>query len=147
MRRALEMNEDQAFEVFKSVRWGCGKEVACPMCGVVREHYFIAIRKQWRSKDCKHTFSVMSGTIFAFHKLSLKMHLTAIAIYTNAVKGISALQMGRDLDVQYKTAFVLTHKIRESLIEQRDALPLSGEIHMDGAAIFARPKKRRLDSA
>lgn len=49
------------------------------------------------------------------------MHLAAIAIYTNAVKGISTLQMGRDLAVQYKTAFALTHKIRESMMEQRDA--------------------------
>lgn len=123
VRRVFEMNEEQAFKVFKKVRWGDGKEVTCPMCGVIREHYFIATRKQWRCKDCKHTFSVTSGTIFAFHKLSLKMYLAAIAIYTNAVKGISALQMGRDLDVQYKTAFVLTHKIRESLMAQRDESP------------------------
>jgi len=63
------------------------------------------------------------------------------------VKGISALQMGRDLDVQYKTAFVLTHKIRESLIEQRDAEPLSGEIHMDGAYVngHVRPKNKKED--
>ncbi len=102
VRRVFEMNEEQAFKVFKKVRWGDGKEVTCPMCGVINEHYFIATRRQWRCKDCKHTFSVTSGTIFAFHKLSLKMYLAAIAIYTNAVKGISALQMGRDLDVQYK---------------------------------------------
>jgi transposase-like protein len=114
---------------------------------MVREHYFIATRKQWRCKDCKHTFSVTSGTIFAFHKLSLKMYLAAIAIYTNAVKGISALQMGRDLDVQYKTAFVLTHKIRESLMAQRDESPLSGEIHMDGAYVngHVRPANKKED--
>ena len=147
VRRVFEMNDDQAFKVFKKVRWGSGKEVTCPMCGVVREHYFIATRKQWRCKDCKHTFSVTSGTIFAFHKLSLKMHLAAIAIYTNAVKGISALQMGRDLDVQYKTAFVLTHKIRESLMAQRDASPLAGEIHMDGAYVngHIRPANKKED--
>jgi hypothetical protein len=36
--------------------------------------------------------------------------------YTNEVKGQSALQLGWDLDVQYKTAFVLMHKMRESLM-------------------------------
>jgi len=147
VRRVFEMNEEQAFKVFKKVRWGDSKEIACPVCGVLNEHYFIATRKQWRCKDCKHTFSVTSGTIFAFHKLPLKMYLAAIAIYTNAVKGISALQMGRDLDVQYKTAFVLTHKIRESLMEQRDESPLAGEIHMDGAYVngHVRPANKKED--
>lgn len=80
-------------------------------------HYFIRGRKQWRCKCCGHTFSVTSGTIFAFHKLPLKIYLAAIAIYSNAVKGLSALQLGRDLGVQYKTAFVLAHKIRESTVQ------------------------------
>lgn len=65
-----------------------------------------------------HTFSVTSGTISLSITLKpLKIYLVAIAIYANAVKGLSALQLGRDLGVQYKTAFVLAHKIRESLIE------------------------------
>jgi hypothetical protein len=38
----------------------------------------------------------------------------AIAIFANAAKGLSALQLGRDLDVSYKTAFVLAHKLREA---------------------------------
>ena len=43
---------------------------------------------------------VTSGTIFNNRKLPLSTYLAAIAIYTNAVKGISALQLSRDLDVQ-----------------------------------------------
>ncbi|MBB6054470.1 hypothetical protein HNR75_000335 [Tolumonas osonensis] len=43
----------------------------------------------------------------------MKVYLAAIAIYCNAVKGLSALQLARDLDVQNKTAFALAHKIRE----------------------------------
>ena len=39
----------------------------------------------------------------------------AIAIFANAAKGITALQLGRDLDVSYKTAFVLAHKLREAM--------------------------------
>ena len=79
----------------------------------VAKHYFIKIRRQWRCRDCNHTFSVTSGTIFDSHKLPLKVYLAAIAIYCNAVKGLSALQLARDLDVQNKTAFALAHKIRE----------------------------------
>jgi len=141
------LTDDQAFQLFKEVRWGEGDEVACPDCGTIRKHYFIRTRKQWRCKDCFHTFSVTSGTIFAFHKLPLRVYLSAIAIYSNAVKGISALQLGRDLGVQYKTAFVMAHKIRESLLEQRDDRQLSGEIHMDGAYVngHIRPKNKKED--
>lgn len=147
IKRLFGMSEGQAFDLFRELRWGKGEEVTCPCCGSVARHYFISTRKQWRCKDCKHTFSVTSGTIFAFHKLPLKTYLIAIAIFTNAVKGISALQLSRDLDIQYKTAFVLAHKIRESLLEQRDASALSGEIHMDGAYVngHIRPKNKKVD--
>ncbi|MDI1279457.1 IS1595 family transposase [Methylobacter sp.] len=145
--KVMELADDQAFQLFKDVRWGEGSEVACPDCATVGNHYFSRTRKQWRCEDCIHTFSVTSGTIFAFHKLPLKVYLGAIAIYSNAVKGISSLQLARDLGVQYKTAFVLSHKIRESLMEQRDDRQLSGEIHMDGAYVngYIRPQNKKED--
>lgn len=147
VRHVMEMTEGEAFEVFRELRWGKGEETTCPCCGAVAKHYFLATRRQWRCRDCNHTFSVTSGTIFAFHKLPLKVYLAAIAQYANAVKGLSALQLARDLGVQYKTAFVLAHKIRESLIEQRDEAPLTGEIHLDGAYVngHVRPNNRKVD--
>jgi len=147
VRKVLELSDNEAFSMFREVRWGKGKEVVCPVCGVIGKHYFKPTRKQWQCKDCNHTFSVTSGTIFAFHKLPLRVYLAAIAIYANAVKGISALQLARDLGVQYKTAFVLAHKIRESLMEQRGFGKLDGEIHMDGAYVngHIRPKNKKDD--
>ena len=142
----MQITHEQAFLLFKEMRWGKAHPI-CPHCDTQDHHYFIRGRRQWRCKCCNHTFSVTSGTIFAFHKLPLKIYLVAIAIYANAVKGLSALQLGRDLGVQYKTAFVLAHKIRESLIEQRDDESLSGEVHMDGAYVngHIRPKNRKED--
>ena len=134
--------------MFKEIRWGTTNEQTCPSCGVVDKHYYIGPRKQWRCKACNHTFSVTSGTIFAHHKLPLKVYLAAIALFTNAVKGLSALQLGRDLGVQYKTAFILAHKIRQSLIDQRDdSIKLEGEIHIDGAYVNGRvrPKNKKSD--
>jgi len=128
MREVFAMSDDQAFEAFREVRWGGDGEPECPACGVVAGHWFLPSRRQWRCRDCGHTFSVTSGTIFAHHKLPLQVYLGAIAIYTNAVKGLSALQLSRDLDVQYKTAFVLMHKLRQSLMDQRDETPLAGEV-------------------
>lgn len=44
----------------------------------------------------------------------------AIALFVNEVKGMSALKLSRELDIQYKTAFVLLHKFRDALLETRD---------------------------
>ena len=145
--QVARMSDQEAFEVFKELRWGAGDAVACPCCGVVGTHPFRRDRRQWRCRDCGHTFSVTAGTIFANHKLPLKTYLAAIAIYSNAAKGLSALQLSRDLDVQYKTAFVLMHKMRESLMEHRDDSALAGEVHMDGAYVngYIRPKNKKAD--
>jgi transposase-like protein len=143
--KVMQMSDADAFTVFKELRWGTADAVSCPCCGAIRKHAFRSDRRQWRCLDCGHTFSVTSGTIFANHKLGLKTYLAAIALFANAVKGISALQLSRDLDVQYKTAFVLAHKIRESLMEHRDESALKGEIHMDGAYVngYIRPKNKK----
>ena len=68
--------------------------------------YTYATRKLFKCKACNHQFSVTSGTIFASRKLSIRDYLLAIAIFVNGAKGHSALQLSRDLDCQYKTAFV-----------------------------------------
>ena len=143
LMKLFNMSETEAFEAFKTVRWSdTDGEPVCPSCGTCHEPYFISTRRQFRCKHCNHTFSVTSGTIFANHKKSLKVYLIAIAIFTNAVKSISALQFSRDLDVQYKTAWVLSHKIRESLMLNQDEEKLSGVCEVDGVYVgnYIRPE-------
>ncbi len=52
--------------------------------------------------------------------------------FTNGAKGYSALHMSRDLDVQYKTAFILLHKIREAMSAEDDGVKVSGEVEVNG---------------
>jgi hypothetical protein len=82
-----------------------------------------------------HQFSVTSGTIFASRKLPVRDYLAAICIFVNAVKGVSALQLGRDLDIQYKSAFVLCHKLREAVGSIQNQGELSGVVEIDGAYV------------
>lgn len=79
--KVIQMTKEQAFIAFKEIRWGAGEQVTCPHCQVTEKHYFIRGRQQWRCQSCNHTFSVTSGTIFAFHKLPLKVYLAAIVRY------------------------------------------------------------------
>lgn len=133
LAKVMRMTEDQAFEAFKAVRWSDnGGEPYCGKCGCAEIYHFNA-RRIFKCKGCLSQFSVTSGTIFASRKMDLRDILAAIAIFTNGAKGHSALQLSRDLDCQYKTAFVLVHKIREALAgEQIDARP-NGIVEVDGA--------------
>ncbi|MGX2975679.1 IS1595 family transposase [Ursidibacter arcticus] len=140
--KIARLSDDEAFGLLCELRWGSKEVVVCPKCGVQHKAYFISTRKQWRCKHCKHTFSITSGTIFANHKLPIQTYLFAIALFVNAVKGISACQLSRDLNVQYKTDFALSHKIRESLMVQRELFPLSGEIHIDGTYVHSAPRPK-----
>ncbi len=74
-----------------------------------------------------------SGTIFASRKLSLRDYLMAIALFVNSAKGHSALQLSRDLNVQYKTAYVLSHKLREALGADLEERQVDGVVEIDGA--------------
>ncbi len=139
----MRLSDDQAFELFKQARWSkTGGNAVCPRCDH-NAHYWLQTRKQWRCKNCNHSFSVTSGTIFSNHKMPLRNYLAAIALYSNTAKGLSALQLSRDLDCQYKTAFVLAHKLRESLVNANRGT-LSGEVEMDGCYVnkHVRPKNR-----
>ena len=91
---------------------------------------------RYRCKACRKDFSVTSGTLFAHHKLPLRSYLATIAIFCNEVKGKCALALSRDLDVQYKTAFVLAHKLREAMASELKGMHVGGDgetVEVDGA--------------
>jgi len=116
----------------------------CPRCGCA-DVYAFASSPRFKCKACGHKFSVTSGTIFASRKMSLRDILSAIAIFMNGAKGHSALQLSRDLDCQYKTAFVLSHKLREALAAEQAASSLSGSVEVDGAYFggYVKPANRK----
>lgn len=127
------LSEAEARNVFRAIRWADNDgEPYCPKCGCTVV-YGYKNRPLWKCKACRYQFSVTSGTIFAHHKLPLRDYLLAIAIFCNGAKGHSALQLSRDLDVQYKTAFVLAHKLRECLASESAGATAAGEVEIDGA--------------
>lgn len=153
LAQVLRLTDEEAYAQFKATRFASnGGEAFCPKCGSL-DLYSLPRRKMWRCKSCPCQFSVTSGTIFASRKLSIRDILAAIAIFTNGAKGVSALQLSRDLDVQYKTAFVMAHKLREALQAQDKGAKVSGHVEIDGmyvggyvkpANIKALRKDRRL---
>ena len=127
LMQIMRLSDEQAFDMFKEARWGKGP-VACPCCGGV-EHYWLKNRSQWRCKhkECGKQFSITSGTIFHSAKMPLRVYLAAIALYSNCAKGMSALQMSRDLDVQYKTSIFLRLRLSQLLRLSTNSLLIASE--------------------
>lgn len=151
LKAILRMTDDQAHEAFQAIRWANNAgHPFCPRCGCV-EVYTYAARRIWkcRDKDCAHQFSVTSGTVFSNRKLPIQDYLAAIAIFVSAVKGVSALQLGRDLDVSYKTAYVLAMKLRETMAADQTGGELKGVVEIDGCYFNnkKKPANRKADRA
>lgn len=132
----MRMSDEEAFEQFKAIRWAANNgDPICPKCGCVAVYTFNT-RKIFKCKACEAQFSVTSGMIFASRKLKIRDYLAAIALFVNGAKGISACQLSRDLDVQYKTAFVLAHKLREAMAADQNEAVVGGPgkiVEVDGA--------------
>lgn len=135
----FRMSDDKAESLFRKVRWpDTNGEPVCPSCGGIDAYDCRRPSKapRWRCRACKKDFSITSGTLFASHKLPLRMYLAAIAIFCNEVKGKSMLALSRDLGLSYKAAFVLAHKLRESMAEDMKGRVIGDdrpEAEVDGA--------------
>lgn len=134
LRKIYKGSEDVAYDVFCQMRWPeTNGEAVCPRCGGA-DAYKITTRRKFKCKACHHQFSVTSGTIFASRKMDFVDLLAAICIIVNASKGVSMVQLSRDLDCQYKTAFVLAHKLREAMADEvHTGEILEGHVEIDGA--------------
>lgn len=139
--------EDAAYDRFRRLRWPeTDGAPVCPSCGCI-DIYDLTTRRRFKCAACHRQFSVTSGTIFASRKLSFVDLLGAICLFVNASKGLSAVHLSRDLDVQHKTAFALMHKLREAMVAETRDLRLDGEIEVDGATFggHVRPANLRED--
>lgn len=147
LRSVYTMGEDAAYALFCSLRWQETEgEPVCSRCGGVAP-YGIPSRRKFQCKACGYQFSVTSGTMFAGHKMTFTDLLAAIVLFVNGAKGVSALQISRDLDCQYKTAYVLCQKLREAMALEDAGQRLDGVVEVDGAYFggYVKPANRKAD--
>ena len=138
------MSDEEAAEAFRLIRWSDTQgEPVCPRCGCL-DVYRYKTRKVFRCKGCSHQYTITSGTIFASRKMPVRDYLLAIAIFVNGAKGHSALQLSRDLDCQYKSAYVLAMKLREAVAAGTDTQQASGQVEIDGGCFGGYVKPANL---
>ncbi len=114
-------------------RWGVDRQPVCPHCGC--EHIYTTNRGyKCANKECHKKFTVISGTIFENTKIGLRTWFAAMYLCTAHKKGISSLQLSRDLHLTQKTAWFVLHRIREMLNDNAPEL-LDGTIEVDEAYV------------
>jgi len=119
-------DEAKAFEYLESVLWPEGP--ICPHCGSMSgKHYDLRKTRMGLRKcsDCRKQFTVKVGTVFESAHIPLNKMLQAVHLLCSSKKGISAHQLHRILEVQYKTAWFLAHRIREAM-RSGDLAPMGG---------------------
>jgi len=123
-------SEEAAFGHLERVIWSDG--ATCPHCGgvdritKVKANPAKRIREGlWRCGDCKKQFTVKIGTVFEHMRLPLHKALQAVYLMTSSKKGVSAHQLHRTLEITYKSAWFLAHRIREAMASG-DLTPFGG---------------------
>ena len=113
-------DEAAAFEHVESLLWPHGP--VCPHCGGVDRITKVKANPEkrireglWRCGDCKKQFTVKVGTVFEASKVPLFKWLQAVTLMVSSKKGISSHQLHRVLGITYKSAWFLTHRIRECM--------------------------------
>lgn len=146
----LFSDEERARKFIESRRWSNGR--FCPRCGCDKSYVLTAkkeskspVRKGvYKCKDCRKQFTVRIGTIFEESKLPLRKWLCAIHLFVTAKKGVSAKQLERQIGVTYKTAWFLSHRLREAMKQKPLADLLGGKgkkVEADETYVGEKPRR------
>src|SRR6266446_1845469 len=126
--RARFGDDDQCARYLARERWPNG--FLCPRCGG-RSRGYMASRRVEECADCGYQCSVTAGTIFHKTRVPLTGWFWAIYRMGQDKKGISALQLSKEIGVSYPTAWLLQHKIRKAMADRDQRYQLSGLIEVD----------------
>lgn len=126
-------DEEKAHEFVESLIWPEG--TVCPHCGNTEKAYKLKGKSTrvglWKCGACRKQFTVKVDTVFERSHIPLRKWLMAIYLMCSSKKGISANQLMRSLDISYKSAWFLCHRVREMMKQE----PLASKLGMDGGIV------------
>lgn len=123
-------SESACRQALFKLRWPNGFK--CPECDH-HSHCKLKTRKLIQCNRCHHQASLIAGTIFANTKLPLTTWFLAIYLLTQSKTGLSAMALARHLGVSYNTAWLVKHKLMQTMRERDDSKPLDGLVQIDDA--------------
>lgn len=142
--------EERCIKHLERIRWPEGLICIKPECGSKRIMTFDAkgktgkVRHLYECVDCRYQYSVTTGTIFHDSHMSLTKWFLAIYLICSAKKGISAKELERQLDVNYRTAWYMAHRVRLAMQADDDfCQKFSGVCEVDETYIGGKAKGPR----
>jgi transposase-like protein len=130
-------DEESARLYFESRLWPNGAK--CPVCGLPER---VATRKNgyYRCNQCLEDFTVRTGTIFERSHVPLHKWLYAMYLLLTSRKGISSLQLSKEIGITQKSAWFLLQRLREACAN--DSTVLSGIVEMDETYVGGKQKNK-----
>jgi transposase-like protein len=121
-------DEEACRQYLFKVRWPNG--FICPRCGKT-EYYYLGKYARYQCVNCDYQVSLTAGTIM--HKTHLPLSKWFIAIYLVSTdkRGCSASTIQLHIHVNYKTAWLMLHKIRHAMGKRDEDYLLSGIVQLD----------------
>jgi len=132
-------NDDACRQYLFKIRWPKGFK--CPICSNGK-FYFLANYHLYQCTKCNHQVSVTAGTVMHKTRVPLLKWFLALFLVATDKRGCSALTIQRHIEVNYKTAWLMLHKIRHAMAEQDKRYLLDGIIQLD-EAYFGGPNGKQ----
>ena len=139
-------DEAEAYKFVEARLWPNGPQ--CPRCKETKRVSPMKGKSTrigvYKCYACRKQFTVKIGTVFEASNLPLHKWLQAIYLMCSSKKGISSNQLGRTLGIQVRSAWFLSHRIREAM-RSGSLAPMSGIVEVDETFIGQKkgvPKRR-----
>ena len=130
-------DEETCHKYFEKIRFRDGEY--CPHCGFTSIYRF-KDGKRYRCSHCHKDFTIKTGTIFGESKISLQKWFIAIYLLTTCRKGISSVQLAKQVGVTQKTGWFMDHRIRKAM--KQNGNQLFGIIEADETYVGGKEKNK-----
>ncbi len=144
--RKATVNEFEAVTFIERQRWG--NEPACPRCGDVDVYQMKGTYGKrnkdyrWRCRGCKSMYTVRTNTVFEETRLPLRVWVYGFWKACSSKKGISALQLSREMEITHKSALYVLRRIRHGVGTEINAPKLHGTVEIDECYVGGKPRNR-----
>jgi len=131
--------KQNCIDYLTKIRWN--GTVKCVFCDHDRVYELKGHNKRYKCSKCRKQFSVIKGTIFENSPISLQKWFVAIYVITSHKKGISSIQLGKDIGVTQKTAWFMNQRIRFAL-KAKTFNKMAGTVQCDETYVGGKNKNR-----